>query len=302
MQASPTGNPPERRAAPTRRSAIWNIGHSLETAAGPAGSQSIQRALILLNLVGMLARNSPYGASLADLTRATKWAKPTVHRVLGALVHAGYVEQEPQSQCYRLGVQAHVLGQLAGEKDSGLRQAARDSLSRLSQLYEDASFLTVRQGSYAICAHREEGHGVIRNHALAVGDRHPLGIGAGSLAILAALPDHEVQHIVSANAQVLQRLYPGIGPDVLYSLVHQTREQGYSLNEGRVVAGSWAIGMAIPPTDGPVNAALSIATIEQRLGPERRRELADSLRHETSTIASVLAAETAGQTGIGRAV
>ncbi|MEQ3553720.1 IclR family transcriptional regulator [Pseudonocardia nematodicida] len=263
--------------------------HAHEAGAEPPGAQSIQRALVLLDLVAVTARDRPGGVSLAELARTSGRPKGSVHRVLTALVHAGYVAQDPDTSGYRLGVQAAVLGELAGYGADRLGDAATDSLIRLADSSGDTTFLTVRRGSYALCTRRQEGSGPIRNNALAVGDRHPLGIGAGSLAILAALPDDEVAAALAATAPARRR-YLRFDDEALWHLVQRSRADGYALNDGRFVAGSWAIGVPLHDADGRVVAALSVASIEQRLGPERRAELAAELHRCAEDVRTALTA------------
>src|SRR5690606_22564443 len=95
-------------------------------------------------------------------------------------------EQDPNTRRYCLGEEAFVLGVLAARRH-GLLELAMASLRRLSELTLDTSFLTVRREMRAVCLHREEGTFPVRTHALQAGAQHPLGVGAGSLAILAAL-------------------------------------------------------------------------------------------------------------------
>ena len=66
----------------------------------------------------------------------------------------------------------------------------------------DTSFLSVRRDAFAVCLHREEGAYPIRTHALEVGDRHPLGVGGGSLAILATLSDAEIERVLPDGGTV----------------------------------------------------------------------------------------------------
>lgn len=278
----------QERAQLTRRSATWNVAHAQDDSASSSGSQSIHRALVLLNLVGVMGRDRPEGVALADLARVSGRPKASVHRVLAAMVQLGFVERVELGGRYRLGLQSQILGELAGERADPTIRASRDSLVRLASLSEDTTFLTVRQGSFSICARREEGSGVIRNNALAVGDRHPLGIGAGSLAILAGLQDGEVEGVLEANAEVLSRHYARIGAESLRHLVQRTRVQGYALNEGLVAAGSWAIGVPLRDRNGSPVAALSIASIEQRLSVDRQLELVAVMRKEVSAIESTL--------------
>ena len=275
------------RGQAARRSASWTIAHAADDAGAPAGSQSIQRALVLLNLVGVLARDRPEGVSLAELTRISGRPKASVRRTLVALASEGYVEQEPESSLYRLGIQARVLGDLAGQDGDDLGAASTDSLIRLADASTDTTFLTVRHGSYAVCARRQEGPGPIRNNALAVGDRHPLGVGAGSLAILSALSDKDVESVLASTAAT-RRHYPRFDDDAVRDLVRRSQEAGYALNDGRVIAGSWAIGVAVRDSAGRPVAALSVASIAERFEPHRREELAELLRHEAEAVHTAL--------------
>lgn len=267
-----------------KRSATWNAAHPAEDDQSSSGAQSIHRAFTLLNLVGLMARESPGGVSLADLARISGRPKASVHRVLGALVQMGYVERVPHSGHYRLGLQSQILGELAGERPDLIIRSARSSLIRIAELSQDTTFLTLRLGSFGICARREEGLGEIRNNALAVGDRHPLGVGAGSLAILAEFDDGEVEETLEANRDLLASRYPRVSEEQLRSLVARTRSQGYALNEGLVAPGSWAIGVALRPAGQPPRAALSIASIEQRLSGRRREDLVGAMKREAALI------------------
>lgn len=275
------------RGLVARRSARWNIAHATEDQT-VTGSQSLQRALVLLNLVGVMASDRPGGVSLAELARHSGRPKPSVHRVLAALVQAGYVKRLEPAGTYQLGHQALVLGELARNLPNPLHQEAHDSVVRLATFAEDTAFLTVRQGSFSVCVQREEGRGPIRNNALGVGDRHPLGMGAGSLAILSSLEDDEVDEILSRNASVTRHQYPRLDREALRNLVRQARKDGYALNPGLVAAGSWAIGVPIHDQAGRPVAAFSIASIEQRLGRERREQLADEMRAEAHLVEHAL--------------
>ncbi len=165
---------------------------------------------------------------------------------LGAL---GLLDQDPTTRRYHIGPEAYVLGVLASER-FGIHALARDGLARLARESGDSAFLSVPRDDFAVCLHREEGPFPIRTHVLQAGDRHPLGIGAGSLALLAALPDAEVEAVLARNAALLAAEFPGCAPDFLLTLVGETRARGYAVNPGLVVPGSWGIGIAVPGPDG----------------------------------------------------
>jgi DNA-binding IclR family transcriptional regulator len=265
----------EHPRSTSARKAVQAIG---DAAAG--GAQSIDRAATLLLLVG---RAGPFGARLSELVEQCDLAKPTVRRILLALVRAGLLDQDLETRRYYIGPEIYVLGTLASTR-FGIHPISLRSLVRLSQETGDTAFLSVPRGVYSICVHREEGPYPIRIHALHAGDRHPLGVGAGSLALLSALPDHEVKEVVAANADILADNYPQHPPKVLLAMVQEARAKGYALNPGMLLPGSWGIGVAIRGQDGRPIGALSIAAIESRLGEDRQQKLAELLTKEARSI------------------
>jgi DNA-binding IclR family transcriptional regulator len=241
---------------------------------------SIDRAAALLLLVGGAGAD---GARLSDLVARSGLAKPTARRLLLALIRSGLLRQDPLTRRYQIGPELHVLGALASSR-FGIHALALDSLAHLSRISGDTSLLSVPRDTFAVCLHREEGSFPIRTHALQVGDRHPLGIGAGSLAILAALSDEQVERVLEMNSGVLVEQYPQFTHSVLKELVAETRGRGYALNPGLLLPGSWEISIPVRGSDGSVHGALSIAAIESRLGERRQRELTRVVGEEVAKL------------------
>jgi DNA-binding IclR family transcriptional regulator len=245
-----------------------------------SGSQAVERALQLLSIVG---RGAEKGVALADVVADSGLNKPTARRLLMALMRSRLVEQDELTRRYYLGGELYVLGMLASRRH-GLLEMAGESLKRLSGKSADTSFVSMRRDDYAVCLHREEGTHPVRTHALLTGDQNPLGIGAGSLAMLAALPDAEVEAVLGRIEGVIAAQYPGYSPDIIREDVARSRELGYALNPGRVIANSWGIGMAILLPDGRLAGALSIAAIDSRMGEARQKELVGLLAHEVERV------------------
>ncbi|HEV7256741.1 MAG TPA: IclR family transcriptional regulator [Bosea sp. (in: a-proteobacteria)] len=250
-----------------------------------SGSQSVDRALRLLALIG---REPAGGLPLTEIVAGSGLNKPTARRLLLALMRAGLVEQEPQSRHYCLGEEAFVLGVLAARRH-GLLELAMESLRRLSAVTMDTSFLSIRRENYAVCLHREEGTYPVRTHALQTGQQHPLGVGAGSLAMLAVLPDDDVDRIIETNTPTLLAQYPGFAPELIRGDLALARERGFAVNPGRLVASSWGVGAAFRYPDGRVAGALSLAAIDSRMQPARQEELAGHLAQEVARMERLLA-------------
>ncbi|WP_193095569.1 IclR family transcriptional regulator [Brevibacterium sp. FME17] len=273
-----------------RRSASFNVAHAVDDLEPGTGAQSIQRALSLLNLVGLIAGERGTGASLSEVASISGRPKASVHRMLQALIAMGYVERLDEGG-YRLGVQSQILGQLAQKSVDPLVTESESSLLRLAELSQDTAFLTLRTGSYSICARREEGFGEILNNALSVGDRHPLGIGAGSLAILSELSPAEVDAHFEANAQIFAERYPKVSVAALRDIIDRARVDGFVHNPGLFAQGSWAVGVPLKIRGSRPRAALSIASIADRVTGSRVERLVALLRREANAISEALSTQ-----------
>lgn len=236
-------------------------------------------------ILRLLSNSGDGGHRLSDIAEETGLGKTTVHRLLGALVQVGFANQDLKTKRYRLGTAAAVLGTAASM--TNIDSLMRPALQRLARETEDTVFASVREGLSAVCIRREVGTFPIRTLTLDQGDRRPLGVGAGSLALLAFLPDDEIETILDRNRRWLQD-YAGFSSDELRRLVVRTRADGYALNDGRIVPAMQAIGIPIMSRDGRPTAALSLAAIRDRMQPGRLAGLVRRLREEAHALADVL--------------
>ncbi|TFF27221.1 IclR family transcriptional regulator [Jiella endophytica] len=249
------------------------------------GAQSVGRALTLLSLIG---RHCESGISLAAIVAESGLNRPTARRLLLALMRSRLVEQEPESRRYFLGEEAYVLGVFASHR-FGFLDCALESLANLSRESGDTSFASIRRGDFSVCLHREEGAFPIRTHALLPGNRHPLGVGAGAMAMLAASSDAEIARVLAANAALLAEHYPAYTQEAIRADIALARRRGFALNPGRVLQNSWAIGMAVRYPDGRIAGALSIAAIDSRMNEARQGDLAAHLSREVRAVEERLA-------------
>lgn len=244
--------------------------------------KTVDRVATILRLLSQAGEG---GHRLSDIAERAGLGKTTAHRLLGALVQVGLANQDLKSKRYTLGSAAAALGRAASLHQVDI--LIRPVLRRLARETEDTVFASVREGLAAVCIGREAGSFPIRTLTLDEGDRRPLGVGAGSLALLAFLPDGEIDTIIDRNRRWLQD-YSSFTPEVLRSLVARTRETGFALNEGRIVPAMQAIGVPVLAQDGRPAAALSLAAIRDRMGPDRLPDLVKRLREEADALAESL--------------
>lgn len=250
-----------------------------------AGAQTLRRGLAVLKL---LARYQPAGLRIGDIGRKTGLAKPTAIRLTRTLLDEKFVSHDPTTRRYRLGPESFAVG-LAAEPAYALQRIAAPALRSLASETGDWVFFEVLQGFEVICLSRESGEiPYPATAAVRVGDRHPLGIGAGGTAVIAALPDDELEAALEHNAAAIARDYPRCPPPMIRELVRQTRERGYCVIPGLVVRGYWALGVALVQDDRPVGAIVLVSTAA-RLHADRRAMLGEQMR----TLACELIAQAA---------
>jgi DNA-binding IclR family transcriptional regulator len=235
----------------------------------PAGGiRSVGRAAGLLRA---LAAHGGEGARLSDLAEATGLSKATAHRILQSLVLSGLVEQPDGAATYHPGLALISLASNAARRSAAVRAtaAARGDLARSTG---DTVFLSLLDGVESVCVARDEGPFPIKALTLDIGARRPLGVGAGSLAMLAALPEGRREAAIRAMGP----RYPEYGLDAraMRREAEAARARGWALDDGQVIPGIVGIGVAL----GDGSAALSLAAISWRLPPERREALAAALQ------------------------
>jgi DNA-binding IclR family transcriptional regulator len=249
-----------------------------------SGTQSIERALRLMREI---AAHNRTGSRLLDLATRTGLQRPTVHRMLKCLMLENMVQQDPETHRYYLGAMVFELGLTAAPRFN-LREICNPAMTRIAEATGDTVFLTQRSGLDAVCIDRQEGTFPIKTFTLEIGMRRPLGVGTGSLAILAALSEDEIRHIVHGNGPRLAEF--GLTVSSLLAQLKRAQKLGYAVREMPTLAGVRSLGHALRNQSGVAFAALSVSAISSRMNEKRIGELAAMLKAETRLVEKLLAA------------
>ena len=245
---------------------------------------SLHRAVLILRALAHPADDGEPGHRVSELAKALGQTQATTHRLLQQLVDEGLVEQQPASRRYRLGLEFFALAARAGDA-GGLRALCRPALLRLGAALGDSVFLLVRHGFDALCLDRWEGPFPIRSFTGDIGGRVPLGIGQGSMAILAHLPEAERDEVMRYNVPRLRAL--GSFDEVyLRAESARARQRGYAATNSGLLDGM--AGAAVPVFDrnGGVVAALSIGTLANRLDDERLPVVIELMQREARALSA----------------
>lgn len=251
-------------------------------------TQVVARVATILNVV---ARHGTQGARLLDLAHETGIARPTVHRILQGLVETGFAEQRGDKR-YGLGPALYLLGLNAPSPVhdlAGVEKTAR----HLAEQTEDTVYVAIRQAGGVHYLLRAEGSYPIRAHFVEAGETVPLGVTYAGIALLS----WHAPEAVDAQVLVHEPLRRVMGADTLdndtvAATVHQQiaeiRERGYCFDKDSVMPGVSGMAAPIPSKSSDPYMAITITAINDRLPPQRVRELAPLLLTAAQDIAEFI--------------
>ncbi|MGW6522887.1 IclR family transcriptional regulator [Streptomyces sp. NPDC054962] len=222
---------------------------------------SVDRAL---HLAQLLRQEGPL--HLAEAAERLGVARSTAHRLLAMLVYRGFAEQDEDRR--------YVAGALLGpaainpEPVSALRSAALPHLKALVDDVQETANLVIRVGDEVRFIASVE-----CDRSLRVGDRSgqtlPAHLASGGKALLATLPDDEVDRLLAHPLTVDER-------HVLIRELRLVRRRGFAVNDQQTESGVTAIAMVVPG-GGASRAAISVALPTVRFSPARMLHLTERL-------------------------
>lgn len=257
---------------------------SLPLTAGSDGTRSIRKAVGVLRA---LAGGGGSGVRISELLKQCRLPRPTIYRILGGLVEERLVVRIPGSERYALGPVIYELG-LCASPGFGLREICAPFVEKIAEHTGDTAFLTLRSGLDGVCIDRQLGSYPIKTLTIDVGDRRPLGVGLGSIAILGALPAQEREAVMRANGP----RYRAIGAhtaDRVRTLAERVHQQGYGATAADFIDGVGGFAVVIHhPVAAKPFAALSVASLVSRMPASRGKEILSLLRKSARKVETAL--------------
>src|SRR3954467_1901138 len=242
---------------------------------------AIQKVCAILRV---LAQNSPL--RLTEIAEATSLNKATTLRILGSLIEEGFVTRVAGAKTYELGQEARVMA-ISARRTVDIAELAQPSFLRLSERSADTALLSVRSGDEALYPARPVGSHPLQPNYLQIGSRRPLGVGAGSLALMVWLPDAEIEAIIEIIMPRLAKS-PRITPKYLRERIVAARRHGHTVQLDAALPGMGGVGVPIRDDAGQVIAALSVGASSDRIR-RREAELAEMLRKEALIVSRAMA-------------
>jgi IclR family transcriptional regulator, pca regulon regulatory protein len=220
-------------------------------------SQSLERGLAILSC---FSERRPL-LGISDLARAVELNKSTAHRYVATLTALGYLQQDPATRKYRLGLRVIELG-FAAVNSMEISKVAGPFLQSLSEETGHTASLAVLDGTdilyIARCRSvRENRYGIDLN--LHVGSRLPAYCTSMGKVLLAHQPSDRFGRLV--DRMDLTRRGPNTltAREALVTAVAQARRTGFAVNDEELAAGLRSVAVPVRNGFGEVVAAANLA-------------------------------------------
>lgn len=220
--------------------------------------QTVTRALSVLDCF-----RGGESRGVSEVARAQGIPVSTTHRLLTALVRAGFLEKDPVSSRYRIGRTLAEYGQIAYRQHR--IYLAEPLLEQLATTTGASASIATRHGIHAVLLgtsrwRESEGHRL-------QGLRLPLHASALGKALLAWSDSENEDLSALPYEQGTERSVAG--PAELRAELALTRNRGYAYNDEELDPGFRTIGLPIRDPDGGCRFALGLRGATGLMIPER---------------------------------
>ncbi|HSP58571.1 MAG TPA: IclR family transcriptional regulator C-terminal domain-containing protein [Halomonas sp.] len=260
------------------------------TAGRPAGSgkstsghsQSLVRGLNLLERLSL----SPGGLVLSEVAEQTDLAPSTTHRLLQALQSQGFVTQDNELGVWKIDVKTFRIGNSFLEARDFVG-ASRPFLRRLTAQTGETANLGVRDNGTAVFLAQSESPQMMRM-ITRLGSRAPLHASGVGKALMAWLPDDELERVLDERG--LDRLTENTlhTPDVLREGLLEVRHQGFACDREEHAIGLHCVAACLHDEHGIPLAAISVSGPVARIPEARLLELGKMVRDTAAEITASL--------------
>lgn len=239
---------------------------------------AVQRAVDILNLFD--ARSPELGTS--EIAMALGLHKSTVSGLVATLAANGYLDQNPSTRKYTLGLRLLERSSvLLGQMD--IRRVARPHLDRLHDWRGESVNMGIRDGNEVVYIDQ-----LPSIHATGmreeVGKRAPLHSTALGKALIAWLPPSELHSVVKRCHLVALTPRTITTMEEFLQELERTRERGYGLDDEEHSLGGRCVGAPIFDHRGLPVAAISVSTPVSRLPLDEVPVVAEMVRDTAKSI------------------
>lgn len=249
-----------------------------------AGTAAFSKFMHVLQLVA----DAPQPLAMAKLVQASGYPRPTVHRIVAALMAEGLVVDRPGGTGYALGPRLLQLASRSWGR-SELRLAAVDELKRLRDITGETVHLAVPSGSVMVYIEKLESPSAVQMSSR-IGTTVCLHATAVGKAWLAQLDEPSRERMLKDLPMPAFTEHTLTTLPALRKQLAVTRERGWSMDDEEHEPGIQCYGAAVLGADGQPLAAISVTTLRFRRKDDPQAAYVQPLLGACSAISAHIAA------------
>jgi DNA-binding IclR family transcriptional regulator len=248
-------------------------------------TRDVKSAFRALEVLELLTREGR-ALSFAECRTALAYPKASLHGLLHTMAGARWLELDPASKKYGLGVRVWEAG-VAHNKMFRLEALARPIMERVRDATTETVQLAVLDGGEALYIGKVDGEHILKLDS-SVGQRltaHATGVGK---VLLASLPEEELEAWLRTSA--LQRFTPNTITErrKLREELELVRRRGFAIDREERTLGATCVAVAIRSHLGKCIAAMSVSAPAVRFGVAQRKAALARLQDAASKLSTAL--------------
>ncbi len=219
--------------------------------------------------------NNKAPMSMTEISEKLDFYPSTIHRILDTLKYGGYVEQDPATQKYQLGLKLLELG-MAKLQQIDLVREATPYLKELAKNCNETVHLGISEGTHVLYLAKEESSQTIRMISY-VGKRAPLHCTGLGKVLLAYMPLKKRNEMLERMQLIKPTENTITEKDKLEEELERIKKEGFALDRGENEKDVRCIASPIKNYQGRVVAAVSISGPSYRINKKNHDQLRKEL-------------------------
>src|SRR6202158_193118 len=235
-------------------------------------SVAVERALAILEAVA----HEPEGLSNADISRKLKIPKSSASYILRTLEKQNYLNRDPLSGKYRVGLKILSLsrGALSG---IDVREVALPIMRHLMEKTHLTCHLAILDGPEAVYIEKVEPQGFIRMDTW-VGRRMRVHATSVGKALVAHIPQERLEKNLAERAMEKRTPKTITTLPRLLKDLERVRAQGYAVDDEENNMGARCLGAPVFNQSGTIEASLGLSGTTNQRNVQTRPRILESLK------------------------
>mgnify|MGYP001824300137 FL=1 len=227
---------------------------------------------------------------LGEIAHAVGLNVSTCHHLVNTFVSRGFVGRNPYNRSYFLG---HRIMELSNARvqQFNLVERAAPELRRLNDATRETVHLAVMQGVELVTLTKIDSPHAVRVDTDTIGKANAMHATATGKAVLAWLPEHEMERVIEING--LRSFTPRTCTsfDDLKEQLRHVRRRGFATDDEEFQPGVYCIGSAVRNSAGGVIASISCSMPKSRATKAQQIDVRSHIIECTRSLSELLTSQ-----------